>query len=81
MSKKVVYKPYPLVFYVEDKELYDKLKMVSKRKYMNIRGYILLAIETMLEEEGIELNNIMVNGKEVAVSQNSSSPDDKWGNW
>ena len=55
-----------MVFYQNDKELYEQIKKVSKSKRMNLRGYILLAVETFLKEENIggignELNSVNIN--------------------
>lgn len=88
MAKQEIYKTHPLVFYEDDKDLYDQIKKVSKSKRMNLRGYILLAVETFLKEENIgdsnnELSNIRVNGETVPVLSNgvSHSDENKWGNW
>lgn len=91
MARQEIYKTHPLVFYEDDKDLYEKIKKVSKSKRMNLRGYILLAVETFLGEESIntntetdtdELNSIVVNGESIPVMSSSvSSSDNKWGNW
>lgn len=87
MAKQEIYKTHPLVFYEDDKALYDAIKKVSKSKRMNLRGLILLAVETFLGEENINvnvdsLNNIMVNGESVPVTSNKiSHSDNDWGNW
>lgn len=93
MARQEIYKTHPLVFYEDDKDLYETIKKVSKSKRMNLRGYILLAVETFLGEESIdtntvvqtntdELNSIVVNGESIPVTSSSvSSSDNKWGNW
>lgn len=93
MARQEIYKTHHLVFYEGDKDLYEKIKKVSKSKRMNLRGYILLAVETFLGEESIntntavqtntdELNSIVVNGESIPVTSSSvSSSDNKWGNW
>lgn len=88
MAKQEIYKTHPLVFYQNDKELYEQIKKVSKSKRMNLRGYILLAVETFLKEENIggignELNSVNINREVTPVASDGGSHSNResWGNW
>lgn len=52
MARKPVYERYPLVFYREDKELYDKLKKASEGNRGSLRATILNALEIHFGKEG-----------------------------
>lgn len=51
MARKTVYERYPLVFYEEDKELYNALKRASKGSRGSLRATILNALEAHLRED------------------------------
>ena len=51
MARKTVYERYPLVFYEEDRELYNALKRASKDNRGSLRATILNALEAHLRED------------------------------
>ena len=55
-DKRVKYKPYNLIFYTDEKHLYETLKKVSKANRRNMRDTIMCAIETLLQEENSIVN-------------------------
>ena len=51
MARKTVYERYPLVFYEEERELYNALKRASKDNRGSLRATILNALEAHLGED------------------------------
>lgn len=51
MARRRVFERYPLVFYEEDKELYNALKRASKDNRGSLRATILNALEAHLGED------------------------------
>lgn len=56
-TKRVVYKPYNLVFYEDEQYLYEALKKVSKAHRRNMRDTLMYALETFLLKGDINVHN------------------------
>lgn len=71
-DKRVKYKPYNLIFYTDEKHLYETLKKVSKANRRNMRDTIMCAIETLLQGEDSIVNQTQTptNDNDMMIERN-----------